>query len=72
MCSSDLSALSLFDEKHSVAEERWITLGLDRQGQLLIVCHTWRERLSGEASCRLISARKASRQEAVNYKKREL
>jgi uncharacterized DUF497 family protein len=66
----DASALSMFDEKHSAAEERWITLGLDNQGQLVVVCHTWRENQRGEASCRIISARKASRSEAAQYKHR--
>ena len=65
----DTKALSLFDEKHSDIEERWITLGLDNQRQLLVVCHTWRERQSGEASCRLISVRKAGRKESAQYYK---
>jgi uncharacterized DUF497 family protein len=30
----DPNALSLFDEKHSDEEERWITLGLDQTGAL--------------------------------------
>jgi uncharacterized DUF497 family protein len=67
----DVSALSLFDEKHSQAEERWITLGLDNQGRLLVVCHTWRETVTGAASCRIISARKASRRESAQYQNRE-
>ena len=36
----DPQALSDFDEEHSQEEDRWITLGLDRTGTLLIVCHT--------------------------------
>jgi uncharacterized DUF497 family protein len=66
----DPSALSLFDKKHSSDEARWITLGLDKTGQLLVVCHTWRETKSGAASCRLISARKAGRKEAAQYNHR--
>jgi len=34
----DRSALSEFDETHSEAEERWITLGLDHTGVVLVVC----------------------------------
>ena len=64
----DAEALSLFDEKHSVDEERWITLGLDNRGQLLVVCHTWREMETGAASCRIVSARKAGRKEAAQYR----
>ena len=68
----DASALSLFDEKHSQVEARWITLGLDNQARLLVISHTWREDQGGEASCRIISARKAGRKEAAQYNRREL
>jgi uncharacterized DUF497 family protein len=68
----DSGAMSLFDQKHSADEDRWITLGLDNRGLLLVVCHTWRETEGGAASCRIISARKASRKEAAQYQKRKL
>jgi uncharacterized DUF497 family protein len=68
----DAEAMSLFDQKHSAAEERWITLGLDNRGQVLVVCHTWRETETGAASCRIISARKAGRKEAAQYRNRKL
>jgi uncharacterized protein len=67
----DAEALSLFDQKHSANEKRWITLGLDNRGQLLVVCHTWRETETGAASCRIISARKAGRKEAAQYRNRK-
>jgi uncharacterized DUF497 family protein len=68
----DSEAMSLFDQKHSADEERWITLGLDNRGQLLVICHTWRETEAGAASCRIISARKAGRKEAAQYRNRKL
>ena len=56
----------------SEKEERWITLGLDRSGALLVVCHTFREEkeVGGEAGAkiRLISARRADRKEAAQYR----
>ena len=58
------------DKEHSEEEERWITLGLDGVGVLLVVCHTFREqRAGGEAGAkiRLISARRANRREAARY-----
>ncbi len=64
----DSEALSLYDRAHSESEDRWVTLGLDSQGQLLIVCHTWRETGEGAASCRIISARKATKTEARQYR----
>jgi hypothetical protein len=47
-------------------EERWITLGLDAFGRVLVVVYTWRgERL------RLISARKATPRERRRYEERK-
>lgn len=67
----DPRALSVFDAKHSEDEERWVTLGLDRTGVLLVVCHTYRaDRDSGReagARVRLISARRADRRESTQY-----
>jgi uncharacterized DUF497 family protein len=44
-------------------EERFITTGMDALGRLLVVVYTWR----GEETIRLISARKATRQERQHY-----
>ena len=67
----DPGAMSIFDEEHSEAEERWVTLGLDRAGVLLVVCHTFREQndagQEATAKVRLISARRADGQEAAEY-----
>jgi uncharacterized DUF497 family protein len=65
----DAEALSEFDEEHSEDEDRWITLGLDRTGSLLVVCHTYREETAVSARIRLISARKATRNEAKQYRR---
>lgn len=71
MVFQDPEARSLYDRAHSVADEhRWITLGMDSHGQLLVVCHTWRETGEGAARCRIISARKASKSEARQYRAR--
>ncbi len=63
----DREALSKYDEGHSNGEDRWITLGMDRTGILLVVCHTHREETAGRARIRIISARKAARNEAKQY-----
>ena len=61
----------MFDDEHSEEEERWITLGLDRAGVLMVVCHTFREQREAgreaSAKIRLISARRADRKEAAQY-----
>ena len=66
----DPEALSLYDEAHSQTEDRWITLGMDAEGQLLVVCHTWRETGEGAAACRVISARRATKTEARQYRRK--
>ena len=68
----DRSAFSEFDEAHSEAEERWITLGLDHTGVLLVVCHTFRDDTESSARLRLISARKATKHEAAEYERRKI
>jgi uncharacterized protein len=66
----DPEALSEFDEEESVDEDRWITLGLDRTGVLLVVCHTYREDSQASARIRLISARKSTKSEAKQYERK--
>ena len=50
------------DDPDSASERRFVTLGMDALGRVLVVIHTQR----GERT-RLISARKASRGEADRY-----
>ncbi len=57
-------AVQFFDDAHSSEEDRFIMLGLSSQARLLIVCHC--ERAGGDV-VRIISARKATRGEAVHY-----
>ena len=66
----DPNALSLFDEQHSEDEERWITLGLDHTGMLLVVCHAYREETETSARVRMISARKATKNETKQYQRK--
>ncbi len=57
---------SIPDQDQSEFEERWITVGIARNGQLLVVSHTYVDS-SGEVSVRLISARAATRKERRQY-----
>ena len=61
---------SIPDEDHSDQEERWITMGIARNGQLLVVSHTYVES-SGEVSMRIISARPASPKERRQFESDE-
>jgi len=65
----DPDALSDFDEPHSQQEDRWVTMGLDNTGKLLIVCHTYQDTSESSAKIRMISARKATRTEAKQYRR---
>jgi uncharacterized DUF497 family protein len=65
----DPDALSDFDEPHSEQEDRWVTMGLDNTGTLLVVCHTYQDTSESNAKIRMISARKATRAEAKQYRK---
>ncbi len=66
----DPQTLVEFDEEHSQDEDRWVALGLDRTGILLVVCHTYREETAVNARIRLISARKATENETRHYTRR--
>jgi uncharacterized DUF497 family protein len=63
----DPLAISIYDEKHSQKEERWVTLGKDSNGVALVVVHTYREMDAGQSNIRVISARRATRKERQQY-----
>jgi uncharacterized DUF497 family protein len=65
----DPNTLSIFDAQHGSGEDRWITLGMDRQGVMLVVSHTFREADDQTASIRIITSRKATRTERRQYEK---
>ena len=62
--------LSVFDESHSTNEDRWITLGKDRNNVTVVVVHTFREIESANSTIRIISARRATKQEDKQYNTR--
>jgi uncharacterized DUF497 family protein len=53
---------SLSSDPDAAGERRFVTLGMDALGRVLVVIHTQREERT-----RLISARKASRGESEQY-----
>lgn len=57
-------ALQFFDQVNSVAEDRFLMLGMSNETKLLIVCHC--ERDDGN-TIRIISARKATKNESKYY-----
>ena len=66
----DSKALSIFDPDHNESEDRWVTMGISEKGRLLIVIHTFRKESEGAATIRIISSRKATKQETKTYGER--
>jgi hypothetical protein len=64
----DPLALTIFDTEHSDSEDRWITIGLAQNSQLLVVVHTYNLMNNSDAVLRIISARKATKKEANTYR----
>lgn len=62
----DDDALLIDDPEHSEEEERFIILGLSKKANLLVVCHCYR---ASETVIRIISARKATKNETRQYVK---
>lgn len=60
----DEHALQFFDPEHSEDEDRFILLGISFKLNTLVVCHCFRQ---DEKIVRIISARKADKDEAKAY-----
>jgi len=66
---ADKFSLSMFDDEHSYQEDRWIILGKSNNETLLLVVHTFKND-EDEETVRIISARKATKNEEKTYKQR--
>ena len=63
----DDEALVIVDDAHSQEEERFVLIGFSYKANLLVVCHCYREK---DSIIRIISVRKANRQESEEYAKK--
>ncbi len=63
----DERAITIVDNESDPFEERFVTLGLDASGRLLVVAYTYRD----NETIRLISARKAEPHECEEYQQYE-
>ena len=66
---ADQFSLSMFDDEHSNQEDRWVILGKSNNEMILLVVHTFRN-CENEETVRIISARKATKNEERTYKQR--
>lgn len=64
----DSNAMTIYDKEHEDIEERWITIGMDRTGNLIVVCHTFKQLDNETFQVRIISARKPTKKEIMHYK----
>ena len=60
----DYDALCIFAPDHSEEEDRFIMLGMSAAARVLVVCHCYRE---NDEQIRIISARKATKNETASY-----
>ena len=63
----DPGMISVFDTKHSEHEDRWATIGIDRNGILLVAVHTFQQVDADSCRIRIVSARKTTRKESKQY-----
>ena len=63
----DPRMIAVFDSEHSEYEDRWATIGIDRNGILLVVVHTFQQLDVNCCKIRIVSARKAIRKESKQY-----
>ena len=62
----DDAALVISDPDNSETEDRFVILGFSANARILVVCHCYRD---NEGVIRIISARKATRNEANHYRR---
>lgn len=58
----DPAAVTVFDPDHSVAEDRFVTIGMAASDRLIVVGYTERE-----SKIRIIFARRATARERIDY-----
>ena len=62
----DEFAVQFFDDENSMSEDRFLMLGSSSEARLLIVCHCERDQ---DHVIRIISARKATKNESMYYQR---
>ena len=61
----DGNARLIYDPEHSKSEDRFILLGLSCNLKILTIIHCYKD---GENNIRIISARKSTKSETIQYK----
>lgn len=61
----DENAVEFYDDEHADWEDRFLLLGMSSRLRLLLICHCYR---TSDEVIRIISARKATKNEGRHYK----
>jgi len=62
----DENGLHMPDPEHSRDEDRFVLIGMSQRIRMVVVCHCYRK---NDSIIRLISARKATKQERSSYER---
>jgi uncharacterized DUF497 family protein len=65
---ADPLLLTIADPDHDGVEERWVSVGENDKGRLILAVHTFVEREIQNVVIRLISARRPTKNEARQYR----
>lgn len=63
----DSNTITIYDSDHSKSEDRWITMGIAKNGSILTIIHTYNEIDNSNISIRIVSARKSTKNEIKQY-----
>jgi uncharacterized DUF497 family protein len=63
----DPLAISIYDDGHSLDEDRWITIGKDQTNLYLVIIHTFHEENIDHCKIRMTPARRATKKEIKQY-----
>jgi uncharacterized DUF497 family protein len=64
----DPKAVSIFDTEHSDYEDRWVSIGIASNNQFILMIHAYNEINAENIEIRIISARKATKNEIKIYR----
>ena len=63
----DPMTITIYDDVHSTNEERWVTIGITKNGRLQLACHTFHRESDNFVTIRIFSSRKATKTEIKQY-----
>lgn len=59
--------ISILDKRFDYYEERWVSIGISRNGTAIVVGHLYQVTETGEEITKIITAKKATKREREQY-----